>query len=227
MNALTSADFAASSALRVGVLEVGARKFGLDIKNLAEICVIQKVLPLLSGRPDVLGAIDLRGNIIPLLDPLALCQAGGYDGMPELAAIVQHEGRLIALGIDRALSISDFDGSDVQQLYKTDHNSTIPIRSGLLSEKTNINLLEPARIFAQPDMPSRSATHERAKDTALGGSRAFLTFEAGGAAFGLEAIQIYGTVPRQNIEVSTMTGGDCLGEISYLNRRVPIMDATR
>ncbi|MEM7460955.1 MAG: chemotaxis protein CheW, partial [Pseudomonadota bacterium] len=47
------------------------------------------------------------------------------------------------------------------------------------------------------------------------------------AAFGLEAIQIYGTVPRQNIEVSTMTGGDCLGEISYLNRRVPIMDATR
>lgn len=224
---LTAEGTPADQSMRVGLLEVGGKKFGLDIRYLGEICVIREVLPLLTGRSDVLGAIDLRGNIIPLIDPMILCDAGACEKTPALAAIVSYGGRMLALGIDRALSITDFDIDDIQTLYADGVTARIPVQSGLLSEETSINLLEPNRIFDMPDMPSRASQGQGGHGKELGVSRAYLTFEAGGATFGLDAVQIYGTVPRQPIEVSTITGGDCLGVISYLDRRVPIMDATR
>lgn len=232
MNVLNAEAFSAEGGstdtrMRVGLLEVGGKKFGLDIQFLGEICMIQEILPLLTGRSDVLGAIELRGNIIPLVDPMMLCQAGACKEPPRLAAIVEYGDRMLALGVDRALNITDFDMEDIQPLYDEGRSTSVPVESGVLSEDTSINLLEPRGIFDLEDMPTRANEEQGARNKELGMSRAFLTFEAGGATFGLDAVQIYGTVPRQTIEVGTITGGDCLGAIVYLNRRVPIMDATR
>ncbi len=50
-----------------------------------------------------------------------------------------------------------------------------------------------------------------------------LTFMAGGALYSIPAVEVYAAVPNQAIEESAITSGSCLGEISYHNRRIPVI----
>ena len=58
-------------------------------------------------------------------------------------------------------------------------------------------------------------------------TRPYLTFEAGGVYFAVPARNIFGTVPRQAIEDTTLSDGTYLGTITYFRRRVPVMETNR
>ncbi|MEM6939773.1 MAG: chemotaxis protein CheW [Pseudomonadota bacterium] len=228
MNAEPRESLTVPSRRKFGILEIGQRQIGLDIDCLGEICVIANILPLLSPRRDVLGAIDLRGDMIPLIDPMSLCQVPPMEREPAIAAIIEHSGRAIALACDRAVTIAEFAAEEVKPLYANPTHVSVPVHSGVLTERRSINVLDAMRIFAVPDMPSCLVQETTvAKSTKSGSALAVLTFEAGGAMFGLDAVRIFGTVPRQKIENDTLTGGACLGRISYLGRLIPTLDATQ
>lgn len=54
-----------------------------------------------------------------------------------------------------------------------------------------------------------------------------LIFEVGGAHFSVKAEDVYGTVPRQSVEVSPMSSGACLGSIIHHRRRVPVLNTAQ
>jgi len=210
--------------IRIGVLDAGGRRIGVNIDYLAEVGVVKELLPLVTERPEVEGAINLRSSIVPLLNVLKLCQFGAEAKMPGLAAVLQFEGRLVALGIDAASEIVEYRRSQVQTFYAEDEKPSAIVRSGLESDVGSINLLEVPSIFNLPDVPfSRRAP--TAHQGAVDGSKAYLLFEAGGAHFGLEAVRIFGTVPRRKIDVGPLTNGACLGSIDHQSRQIPVVSA--
>ncbi|MEM1388878.1 MAG: chemotaxis protein CheW [Pseudomonadota bacterium] len=226
MNAHAGRDFRLSGPLKLGILDVEDHKIALQIEEISEICVIDKILPMLCACQDVLGAINLRGALIPLLDPLRLCQDSARQKPPKLAAVLQHDGRSIALGIDAAHSIIDAEAERIQNFFRHQSRAEGLVTSGLLTEEASVNLLRAAAILERPGLPSGKSRASKSRATDVGDADAVLTFEAGGASFGLAAISVFGTVPRQEITPGTLAGGACLGTITYLGRRIPIMDAT-
>lgn len=212
---------------RFAILEIGSQRVGVDISHLKEVCTIHQVLPLISPRVEVLGAIDLRGTMIPLIDVQRLCGGAPMDVAPKLAAILEYKGNAVAVAIERPSAISNFDLQDIQALYPDGSCPNALVQCGLIDQGCSINLLDLTSMFALPDLPSckiRSKADGKAADSS---SKAYLSFEAGAALFSLEAVNIFGTVPRQEIDRGTLSGGDCLGTITYQSRRIPVMDATR
>ena len=214
---------APDESIRIGVLEAGGRKIGVNIDYLAEVGVVHELLPLVCECAEVEGAINVRSSIVPMLNVVRLCNWAETTA-PKLAAVLQYEGRMVALGMDAAREIVEYKKSRIQSFYADDEKSSAIVRSGLETTTGNINLLEVPAIFGLPDVPfCRRAP--RAHRGAADGSKAYLLFEAGGAHFGLEAVRIFGTVPRREIAVGPLTNGACLGSIDQLSRQIPVVSA--
>ncbi|ETX29349.1 chemotaxis protein CheW [Roseivivax isoporae] len=210
--------------LDFGLLDIGRHRIAIGIEHLSEVCLVQGIVPMLCGRPEVFGLINLRGAMIPVLDPHVLCGMPRAEQPPTIAAILERDGRALALGIDRINGIAEIAADDIQTLYHDADRAGV-MTGGFLHERDTVSILDPARIFARPDLPASGAVLRARRVAASEDARAFLIFAVGGAQFGLEAIRIFGTVPRQAITRDALTCGACLGSIRYHDRRVPVMAA--
>lgn len=220
-----SAGHADAGRILLGLMDVGGRRIGIDIRHLVEVCTIQDLAPLMVGRREVLGVINLRGTMIPVLDPIVLCQQETTGQPPSVAAILEHGERLVALGVDRISGLSEIGARDVQSLYSGRAHPGNAVTGGVYVQGEAINLVDPEHVFALPDLPSSVAVLRSHRRAATDGARPYLTFRSGGATFALDAVRVFSTVPRQRITTGSLTGGHCLGTITYHDRRVPVMEA--
>lgn len=210
--------------LQLGLFDIEHLRFGIEIEHLSEVCVAVDILPIVSSRTEVVGSLRLRGQMIPIIDLLSLCGLDQKAKPPELIAIVQSDGRFIGIGVDKTGGISNYEMESAQPLYKVGDAYSPLVRRGILDDGAAVNIVDVARIFEQPDIPSCPANQDNDRGKAAVGQSAYLTFEAGGATFGMDAVSIFGTVPRQNIKAGAVSGSQCLGMIEYLNRKVPTVD---
>ena len=213
---------------RLASFEIGDLRFGIAVEHLAEVCMVKEIMPMISPRPEIVGAIDLRGSLVPLLDPRQLCRLSPSTEPPRLAIVIENEERWMALGIDRTSAFLEVEQGEIQPFYGPDFHCDIPVRSGVLENSTAVNVLEPAMIFSQQGLPSSAASRIRiARDELDGTGVVYLCFSAGGAHMAIEAISVFATMPRQPIRETSVAYGDCMGEITYLQRRIPVVNAAR
>ena len=211
----------------LGLFDVGDLRIGIETSALSEVCMASKLLPIITPRTDVLGMLPLRGSMIPVVDLLAICGKGSHGERRAFVAIVQHAERLIGLSVDRSCGIAAFDSGDIQELYSENTAAAPIVKRGLHDDGVAINMIEVEGIFACSDMPSCPARHTSTQDAARRGRVAYLTFDAGRATFGMDAISIFGTVPGQVIDPGPVAGSSCLGMITYLDRKVPVIDCAK
>jgi purine-binding chemotaxis protein CheW len=88
------------------VFEVAGRRFGLPAGDVRELLRAVAIVPLpLAGR-GVEGVVNLRGQVVPVLDLRARLGLPPRPVAPTDHMIVaQAEGRLVALRVDRALDL--------------------------------------------------------------------------------------------------------------------------
>lgn len=205
--------------VRLGLMSSGAITVGIDVTCVAEVCPIRTVSRLLSTAPGLLGAIDLRGRPIPLFDPLPLAGLEPRDAEPRIGVIATREGRRIALGFDA------IDGLIQVPRDRLERQGTAEGSFFAGTLETNgriISLVEPRALLSRANLPSAATVPAGARDAASA-AVSFLTFESGGARFGIEATGVEATVPRQTIEPEALADGAWLGIIRHHGRRVPVM----
>ena len=207
-----------------GLMSLGDVTLGIDIRDLSEVCLVPSLEPLLTGNPGVLGAINLRGGMIPVLDPLRLCGMAGADRPPAAAAILTRDRRSVALGVEAITGLAEVAEEDLQTLFPTGAATAV---GGFYDGAKPVATIDVAAIFARADLPIAVAQRRgrTLSAVATGQARSYLTFEAGGAVFALEAETVDGTVPRQEIDANSLASGPCLGSIHHHGRRIPVMDA--
>jgi purine-binding chemotaxis protein CheW len=88
------------------VFEVAGRRFGLPASDVRELLRAVAIVPLpLAGRV-VEGVVNLRGQVVPVLDLRTRLGLPPRPVAPSDHMIVaQAEGRLVALRVDRALDL--------------------------------------------------------------------------------------------------------------------------
>ena len=217
-----------------GVFRIGERLIGVPIGNLAEVCVVPSVSKLMAPDQSLIGAFDLRGTLVPLLDIEALSGVPRRDRPVEKAAVLQHDTRVAAIALDEIISLTDasptrtirgeFRGEDGSA---TENASASPFQSGFVLNGEVVSCLDAKKLFSRPDTMSIASTRAVKRGTGIARNRKFLIFRAGGAHFGIDTDHIWATVPRRVIDTKEIgqDGGTCLGFIHHHGWRVPVVQS--
>ncbi len=207
-----------------GTMRVGSAQIGIAIEKLAEVVgPIRKLSPIMMDSQSLLGGLDLRGDLIPVLDPSSICGSGTAIREPQFAVILRHEGQLMGIGIDEITGLAQVHDDDMRVFDRMAAHDPGVVLGGFLDNGTVTTVLDVPRVFTMVDTLSVKAKSTEQVDKRDTARLQMLTFEAGGALFSIGATEVYGTVPRQKIIQGSMTGGNCLGSITYHDRRVPVM----
>lgn len=213
------------ATIAVGIGRIGGSLIGIPLESFAEVCQVPTLSPIVSGSAAVAGGFDLRGHLIPVIDLGAICGIDQAGSDLRFAVVLRRGEELLAVRVDEVAGIRYLPKEKIQSLQRSDaHGSGAVPLSMFIDRGKVVTVLDVASIFNQPGIVTvRSGKAPQV--SRLDESReSRLSFVAGGVTFSVAAAYVYGTVPRQIIEVSAISSGFCLGAITYHNRRIPVLD---
>lgn len=220
-----------------GVFRVGARLIGVPIDNLAEVCVVPTVSKIMAPSGPVVGAFDLRGSLVPLLDCEKLFEPSKPSRAVSTAVVLQHAGRILAIALDDIVRLAEVQPIDTQlgaseQTSKqsiADHFVQRAFPSGFVMSGDVVSCLDANALFSRHDVMSVAHTRAGARRVDTGHNGKYLIFRAGGAHFGLDTEHISATVPKNQLKTAgvRVDRGLCLGFTDHFGWRVPVIDTNR
>lgn len=209
-----------------GILRVGETLLGVQIESLSEVCAIEELQPILYESDWFMGGLNLRDQLIPVIDMKRLCKVETDSELPEFAAVLRHDQKLVAIGVDEIIGLARAPGDEVQPLLGLPEMAAKIIGGTFLYEKRVVTVVEVTSLFQTSDVPvipMRQNGDSLVKDHT---KTSMLTFDIGGALISMPAIEIYGSVPRQKIQSNSITHGQCLGSITHHGRRIPVINSS-
>ena len=98
---------------RVVLIEIGRDQFGVAATDLRTVVPATTITPL-PGLPSfMLGITSIRGELMSVIDPAEL-RGNGRTGHSELFAVIESEGRAVAIGVERVLGFRDIFEDELQ-----------------------------------------------------------------------------------------------------------------
>ncbi|MDU8944080.1 chemotaxis protein CheW [Rhodophyticola sp. MJ-SS7] len=218
-----------------GVFRIGDRLVGVPFGHLAEVCVVPAVSKLMVPDGPLLGAFDLRGTLVPLLDLERLCGVPATHRKVGKAAVLQHEKRITAIALDEIISLTEAHPTETRYglapgaAEAPGQGDDALFRKGFVLNGGAVNCLDAAALFARDDVPSIAHTRTAQRSSGSISSRKALIFTAGGAHFGVDAVHVGATVPRKPLDTSEIggDGGICAGFVEHHGWKVPVVHTTR
>ncbi|HUA09488.1 MAG TPA: chemotaxis protein CheW [Candidatus Acidoferrales bacterium] len=112
-----------SASLQYLRFVVDSSEYGIDILDVREIRRNDHPTHLAGTTDEVAGIIDLRGEIVPIVD--LRTALGRERGTSEVCIIVNVRGRSVGLAVDRVCEVVRIAGSDVKPLPLEDAGSLV------------------------------------------------------------------------------------------------------
>lgn len=213
-----------------GVVRLGAMLAALPIDAIREVVPRPtSLLPFPATMPHLLGAIELRGAIIPVLD-LAGLLGGGHaaNGSSDGAGIVmllRVANQLFGICIQEIHGVVPLPAS-AQTPISIAGDFHALVLSGFVQGDLHGVLLDAARIAA---LPGLATAQERpvTNDAAAHAGAPTLMFSAGGFRFGLAARMIEASIPVSRIAPSPVDDPLWIGMVTHNGRRIAVVDSLR
>lgn len=104
-----------SASLRACYFRLGEQTLAVTGEHLRQVVVVGNVTRVPRVSPELLGFFSVRGAILPLIDLrplLGLADAPGAVG--ELAALIEHEDRRVALSLDEVFGFFPVEAAPTQ-----------------------------------------------------------------------------------------------------------------
>jgi purine-binding chemotaxis protein CheW len=87
-------------------VRVAGEEYALPVSGVSEIAEFEAVTPIPGAPPRVLGAINLRGQVVPVMD-LAAVLGAGSDGSPRRIVIAEEGGVRAGLAVGEVLDVAE------------------------------------------------------------------------------------------------------------------------
>jgi purine-binding chemotaxis protein CheW len=102
--------------LQVLVFEIGGQRFGLPADDVQEVLRAVAFVPLPRAPAVVEGIINLRGQVVPVLDIRRRFRLPAKPlELTDHLVIARAAGRRVALRVDRALALKELGANDVEE----------------------------------------------------------------------------------------------------------------
>jgi len=206
-----------------GVVRLGSMLAALSIQYIRE--VVPRPAELVTfpcTMPEIMGAIELRGSIIPVLD---LGKILGHDGQAQDASIImllRIAGQVFGIVIDEICGVIELRAD--HQTPMTIANMVSPlVRSGFAHAGRYGVVLDAPGLAALPGLAMAQERNLAAATAAEIGTPT-LMFSAGAFHFGLEASFIEACVPHTHVAPSPLDDPLWIGMLAYNGKRIPVVD---
>lgn len=98
-------DVVPEEELRVCLFSMGEDLFAVPVDTLTEIIISQKIFPVPTTPPHVLGVINLRGNIVPIVD-IRSALSLPRQSTPSQIAVIKEGAMLIGIVVDTVSEVA-------------------------------------------------------------------------------------------------------------------------
>ncbi len=103
-----------SNSIQIVCFKIGSEEYGIDILQVQEILKIPKVTKLPKSSRHILGVIDLRGRVIPIIDLGKKFGIIADLSNSSRAIVVDIEGKQVGLAIDSVSHVIKVDSGEIE-----------------------------------------------------------------------------------------------------------------
>jgi purine-binding chemotaxis protein CheW len=115
--------------IQVIIFKLGNEEYAIPITNVQEIIMFQETTRIPKSPPYVVGVINLRGQIIPVIDgkkKFSISDKNDKDTNNERVMVIEADGQTVGMIVDEVsevihLSISDIEEPPVESTDKNDY----------------------------------------------------------------------------------------------------------
>jgi len=134
--------------LRACIFTVGAEPFAFDLRRVREVVVLDELTAVPAAPPQIVGVANLRGDVLPIVDPGRLLGAAiRRTGRRRRALVVTGGGAHVGLLIDDVLGLETFD--DVLEIGDATDQPYVACAVGRLRRNEGlVTLLDADKVMA-------------------------------------------------------------------------------
>lgn len=102
--------------MQIVVFRLGEEDFAVETSKVQNISNIRNVVRVPKAEPHIKGLINLRGNIISLIDINLLLDIKNSECSDGSMIIIDIENEEIAISVDKVKEVLDVDEKEIQKL---------------------------------------------------------------------------------------------------------------
>lgn len=211
-----------------GVLLLGTMHMALSLDVLREVIPCPPEFSALpASAPGLLGAVSLRGRVLPVLD---LRASLGWEA-PRLASqvvvVLRHGGALLGLLADGVRGLARLPAGALDAMNSSSHPLLFIGSFERAEDGSVVSVLDAAALMSLPGVPlARDAS---AAEASVGACTqvphcALMLVRCGPTRLAMDVADIHTTLPMVTLLPSAMDGRVCRGVIEHNGVRVPAID---
>jgi purine-binding chemotaxis protein CheW len=215
-----------------GVFRSADLRIALPLSELREVIMRPPAFtPLPASSPGLLGAVNLRHVVIPVLDLCLLCGRPGSAGSGRVIVIVARDGRvfgLLADEIEGSMTVAPEEllemsvAGNVRSLFS--HTFERP------EDGTVVALLDADSIAGLPGIPvvrDRGVHVPIAAHRPSAPSPTVLLLQCGDIGLCIDVDHVHSVIPQLRLHKSALAGEMCHGTVELNGYAVPVVDTLR
>lgn len=230
----------------VGVLRVGPTRVAVTLGVLREVLPCpERLEPFPAAGAGLLGAVNLRGSVVPVLDLRLLLAWPAERTAEQIVAVLNLQGRVIGLLCDEVLGVTDLAGATLQHLADAADDLLFSHSFERPEDGRIVSLLDVERLLTLPGVPAATVP-DGPPDAKVAGpvdgpvdgtpppdpARAgvvteLVVFRCGDIRFGLDVARVHALLPKVDLTSSPLVGRLCVGVTQYGGRSVPAVPLLR
>jgi chemotaxis signal transduction protein len=98
---------------RICLFSIGEDTYAIPVELLLEIIIPQKIFPVPTTPPHVLGVINLRGSIVPIVDIRSTLSLPQQQALGQIA-IIKHGAIMLGISVDNVSAVLAVPESSIQ-----------------------------------------------------------------------------------------------------------------
>ncbi|WP_420450603.1 chemotaxis protein CheW [Ilumatobacter sp.] len=212
-----------------GFLRIGSVDVAIALELVLEVVPRPPTSSqLLLGAGEPVGAMDLRGVVVPVADIRP--RLGRTSGRPESdddVVIVAHRGRVFGLLAEEVNGIRRIPVDDLRPVHLNDGSTALLSHTFLHPDEGHVvSVVDVDRLMALPEVPTvDSRPTESASVAATARDRRHLTlFRCADRILAVDVDDVHTVLPGTAPSASALAGGSCFGVVPFAGRQVAVVD---
>ncbi len=225
------------SGQRFGVFTLGQMQLALPVESLKEVTPMGALSALPSEAPCVIGAICLRGLMVPVMDLRLIIHNKG-DLPPNAEVVVmEHEGRLLGLAADGVVGVYVLPEGAVSTVGPVDAMSSV-LQAGFQrpDDGSLVSVLSPSAIAGIPKVPFVTAPQNVLSSNALAvgagkniagtisDPRHLMLMRCSGMPIAIASRAVFTTLIRTEVRGSHLATGHFKGMLRFGEQEIPALE---
>ncbi len=121
---------------------LGDEKYGINVMQVQEVLRITEIAPVPGAPPYVLGIINLRGNVVTVIDTRS--RFGLMPKEPDDSTrivIIESEGHIIGIQVDSVAEVADLRASEIETAPNVGNEESSKYIQGVTSKDNQLLIL--------------------------------------------------------------------------------------